>query len=116
MKSLTTDHKPSDLLEWERIESVGGIIDSFKDDDGNDIGPSWVWAPDDDMPGLAMSRSIGDGLAHLYGVIPDPDIECVSITHEDKFLIIASDGVWEFLTNQQVAEIVAPYFNKGLPE
>ena len=52
----------------------GGVIDTFKDENGENIGPQRVWAKEDDMPGLAMSRSIGDGLAHSVGVIPTPQI------------------------------------------
>jgi len=55
------------------------------------------------MPGLAMSWSIGDGLAHSVGVIPDPEIKLAHLSNEDKFIVIASDGVWEFLSNEQVA-------------
>ena len=31
---------------------------------------------------------------------------------EDKFIVIASDGVWEFLKNEEVADIVLPFFEK----
>lgn len=57
-----------------------GVIETFKDEDGSNIGPFWVWAPNNDMPGLAMSWSIGDGLAHQYGVIPDPEIKRFKIS------------------------------------
>ena len=55
------------------------------------------------MPGLAMSWSIGDGLAHRYGVIPDPEIKKIKLGLEDKVIVLASDGVWEFLSNLEVA-------------
>ena len=38
------------------------------------------------------------------------------LTQDDKFIIVASDGVWEFLENEKVAEIVWPYFVKHSPE
>jgi serine/threonine protein phosphatase PrpC len=31
---------------------------------------------------------------------------------DDKFIVIASDGVWEFLNNDDVANIVNPFFEK----
>ena len=74
VEQLTTDHKPCIPQEWSWIEKCWGVIDKFKDEDGTDIGPFRVWAPNNDMPGLAMSWSIGDGLAHSVGVIPDPEI------------------------------------------
>lgn len=62
------------------------------------------------MPGLAMSRSMGDGLAHEWGVIPDPEITILEVTSQDQFIVIASDGVWEFLPNETIAEIVENYY------
>jgi serine/threonine protein phosphatase PrpC len=35
---------------------------------------------------------------------------------EDKFIIVASDGVWEFLSNEAVAQIIWPFFVKHSPE
>jgi serine/threonine protein phosphatase PrpC len=46
-----------------------------------------------------MSRSIGDRVAHSVGVIPDPEVTEITLTEKDKFVVIASDGVWEFLSN-----------------
>lgn len=78
-----------------------------------------------DSPGLAMSRSLGDYQAHSIGVIPDPgksfinhsiDIDKYELNQEDKFIVIASDGVFEFLENEEVAEIVWPFFVKHSPE
>lgn len=56
-----------------------------------------VWLKDKDYPGLAMSRSIGDKLAHTVGVIPDPDVTIYKMNKEDYhyFIIQASDGVWD---------------------
>ena len=59
-----------------------------------------------------MTRSIGDLVAQSVGVTSFPDIIEVDLTKEDKFIIIASDGVWEFLSNEEVAEIVLPFFEK----
>lgn len=53
-------------------------------------------------PGLAMARSLGDKAGREVGVISDPDIYEVLIKEEDRFIVIASDGVWEFLTNADV--------------
>ena len=55
-----------------------------------------------EYPGLAMSRSIGDKAGREIGVISEPEIFEMLIQEEDKFIIIASDGVWEFLTNAEV--------------
>lgn len=55
-----------------------------------------------ERPGLAMSRSLGDKAGREVGVISEPDIYEILLKEEDKFIIIASDGVWEFLSNQDV--------------
>ena len=35
------------------------------------------------------------------------------IEEEDKFIVIASDGVWEFLSNQQIVDYVAPHYSRN---
>lgn len=57
-----------------------------------------------------MSRSMGDRVAHSVGVTADPEVMEFTLGLHDKFIVIASDGVWEFLSNDDVAEIVYPYF------
>lgn len=68
---------------------------------GNNVGPMRVWLKHEDIPGLAMSRSIGDYLAESVGVIAVPDIKIYKRDLElDKMLILCSDGVSEFLINE----------------
>lgn len=65
------------------------------------------------LPGLAMSRSIGDFVAGEVGVIAEPEVLHFDLTHEHKFLVLASDGIWEFLSNQAVVNIVAQFWESG---
>ena len=59
-------------------------------------------------PGLAMSRAIGDTLGYQAGIIPEPDINTFQIQPEkDAFILICSDGVWEFISSQEAVDIVA---------
>ena len=60
-----------------------------------------------------MSRSLGDRIAHSVGVSSDPEISELLLQEQDKIVILASDGVWEFLSNSDVAEIVIPFYEKG---
>lgn len=55
-----------------------------------------------EAPGLAMSRSLGDKAGRDLGVISEPDVYEIILKEEDKFIVIASDGVWEFFTNADV--------------
>jgi serine/threonine protein phosphatase PrpC len=77
---------------------------------GRFTGPQRVWVNSINSPGLAMSRSIGDTLAHSVGCSCEPDITFQILTPSDKIVLLASDGIWEFLSNQVVANIVAPFF------
>lgn len=54
------------------------------------------------IPGLAMSRSFGDYVASTVGVISDPELIYHKMNSKCGFLVIASDGVWEFLSNEEV--------------
>lgn len=76
------------------------MVDTYHLPNGAPIGPSRVWARGAQFPGLAMSRSLGDFVAAAVGVSQIPDIKSVEITEkEDLFMIVGSDGVWEFLDN-----------------
>jgi hypothetical protein len=61
VKSASRDHKPNETDEAKRILKVGGRIEAFQDYDGKPLGPLRVWLKKEDLPGLAMTRSFGDG-------------------------------------------------------
>ena len=63
-----------------------------------------------------MSRSFGDYVASSVGVICIPEIIDFELANDDKFVIIASDGIWEFLSNEDVVKIVIPYYEQGKME
>ena len=60
-------------------------------------------------PGLPISRSLGDLLAHKIGVTSEPNIKIHEIAPMDKFLTIASDGVWRYLSAEDVGDIVSEF-------
>ena len=111
-KSLSTDHKPELEKEKERIIKNGGIINQIKDKKGEFIGPLRVWVKEKDFPGLAISRSFGDDIAHQIGVNCEPEIIEYNLNEEDKFIILASDGIWQFISNQECVNIVKDYYIK----
>ena len=57
--------------------------------------------------GLAMSRSIGDGALKPVGVVAEADVTHWVLSPEDQFVVVASDGVWEFIPSQEAIEVVA---------
>mmetsp|Transcript_19813 Transcript_19813/g.48654 ORF Transcript_19813/g.48654 Transcript_19813/m.48654 type:complete len:368 (+) Transcript_19813:128-1231(+) len=106
VKELSEDHKPDRDDERARIQQFGGRVEPLIDETGEPIGPHRVWLPNMMLPGLAMARSIGDDIAATVGVYATPEIKSYSLTPKDQFMVIASDGVWEFLSNEEVVEIV----------
>ena len=110
-KNLSNDHKPDSVVEKERIIKSGGIVRPMIDEGGEFIGPQRVWVKDSNLPGLAMSRSFGDEVAHQIGVSCEPEIIEYELLEEDKFIIMASDGIWEFISSQECVNIVKDYYN-----
>lgn len=106
---LTQDQKPHDKEEAARIVQAGGRIDRFKDEQGNGLGPYRVFKEGKQVPALAMSRSLGDSMASQLGVCSDPIITVHEITNSDLFIAMGSDGVWDPMTNQEVADFVEAY-------
>jgi len=106
---LSIDQKPDNPEEKVRIIKAGGRVEPLPGPPGEDCGPSRVWLAEVDVPGLAMSRSVGDEVSQTVGVISVPEVIVHDITGEDIFAVWASDGVWEFLSNQQVCSIVWKY-------
>ena len=60
-----------------------------------------------------MSRSFGDLCACRAGVIQQPEIIDRKLTEHDKAIVLASDGVWEFLDNNTVMNILIPHLEAG---
>lgn len=106
---LSFDHKPSDSKERNRIEAMNGRVEACRGPYGNPVGPARVWLKGRDIPGLAMSRAFGDGVASSVGVISVPDVTHRKRVDGDKFIIVASDGVWEFISSQEAVEMANLY-------
>lgn len=72
VKELSRDHKPELKEEYKRIKIKGGRVAACLDFDGLPAGPKRVWLKNEALPGLAMSRSIGDLVAASVGVTWKP--------------------------------------------
>ena len=110
---LSRDHKPSEKDEAERILKYGGEIQQLQNEDGEFEGPYRIYMKDDEGPGLAMSRSFGDAIGSILGVIAIPEVKEYTIEKEDKAIIIASDGLWEYVSNEEVTDIVKNLIEKN---
>ena len=109
---LTRDHKPTELDEKQRILENDGRIQPFVED-GEFVGPERIWIKEEEVPGLAMTRSFGDRVAATVGVISEPEIKEMELNINDKFMIIASDGIWEFISSQECVNIISNFYEKN---
>jgi serine/threonine protein phosphatase PrpC len=109
---MSRDHKPELPDESERIYSHGGVVE--RSSVNSTTGPFRVWVKNENHPGLAMSRSIGDFVAESVGVVSTPEVNVFK--REDvkaKAIVIASDGVWEYVSNEKVKGIIWDYYNRN---
>ncbi len=89
---MSEDHKPDNAGELKRIDAAGGFVE-----EGRVRGI------------LSLSRALGDLEYKLNKKLPVeaqmitcvPDIKKVVLNNDDKFIIIACDGIWDCLTSQQ---------------
>ena len=112
-ENLSRDHKPNIKEEADRIKKSGGRIRPMIDEDGCFIGPLRVYMKDKDLPGLAMTRSFGDYFASIAGTISTPEVKEHILMPEDKFFILASDGLFEYISSEEVGNIVKKYYEKN---
>ncbi|KAJ3676115.1 hypothetical protein LUZ60_003527 [Juncus effusus] len=100
---LTVDFKPNLPQEVERINQCRGRVYCLPDEPGMHR----LWRPDNESPGLAMSRAFGDYCVKDYGLISVPDVVYRRVGSGDQFAILATDGVWDVVSNQEAIDIVS---------
>ncbi|KAK9279913.1 hypothetical protein L1049_013597 [Liquidambar formosana] len=93
-EALTSDHRPSREDEKDRIEALGGYVDFCHG----------FWRI---QGSLAVSRGIGDRNLKQW-VIAEPETKIIRIKCEDEFLILASDGLWDKVGNQEAVDTIRP--------
>uniref|UniRef100_M4B5V9 PPM-type phosphatase domain-containing protein n=1 Tax=Hyaloperonospora arabidopsidis (strain Emoy2) TaxID=559515 RepID=M4B5V9_HYAAE len=91
---LTSDHKPNRPDERRRIQELGGSVVFWG-----------VWRVEGI---LAVSRAIGDRMLKPL-VVAEPEVKELTRTEEDQYLVLASDGVWDTVSNDEVAQLVLKY-------
>ena len=107
--ALSTDHKVDVPNEAQRIRAAGGHIKP-----SCPPAPARLYADAKRLnPGLAIARALGDTTANAFGMIPTPEVVTHKIQPEDRFLILASDGVWEFIGANEAVEIVDAFISQG---
>jgi cGMP-dependent protein kinase 2 len=122
-KDLSFDQTPYRSDECERVKGCGARVmtldqmeglkpanvECWNDENHDDGDPPRLWVADDMYPGTAFTRSIGDSVAEQIGVTAVPEVLCLELRPRHPFFMIASDGVFEFLSSQTVIDMVALY-------
>ncbi|EEE57341.1 hypothetical protein OsJ_07462 [Oryza sativa Japonica Group] len=121
---LSTDHKPNVPLERQRILRVGGQVWREKfpaKDSGGEIREQW--GPYCIEGKLSTSRALGDFAYKNIVYRPQyqmvthfPDIRVAKITGDTEFLVIASDGIWDHMSSQDVVDFVHEKLNSRRQE
>ncbi|XP_072967283.1 probable protein phosphatase 2C 3 [Typha angustifolia] len=102
---LTVDHRlEENEEERERVTASGGEVGRLNIVGGAEIGPLRCWPG-----GLCLSRSIGDMDVGEF-IVPVPYVKQVKLSNAGGRLIIASDGIWDALSNEEAAKSC-----RGLP-
>lgn len=122
-EDLSSDQTPFRKDECERVKLCGARVlsvdqvEGLKDPNiqtwGNEESqggdPPRLWVQNGIYPGTAFTRSVGDSTAEKIGVIAVPEVSMVQLTPNHLFFVVASDGVFEFLSSQAVVNMVASY-------
>lgn len=106
---LTFDHVTSNQSEFMRIIKSGGKLMQSSQSSNNKDAPYLVYAPHSNIPGIKLTRSIGDLIGENIGIISEPYQFKYSLGAEDEFVILGSAGIWEVMKNEEVVNFVAKY-------
>jgi len=103
--ALTTDHTLKDHGERNRCRQAGGQVEPIYVPGLGYRGPARLWKVKQREGGLAVSRAFGDMALRDAGVSAVPDVRVQDITPDDRFVILASDGVWDYVSNDEACQI-----------
>lgn len=101
---LTQDHRPYVEKERARIIKHGGYLRRIQNKEGP-VGPYRIWS-DEDGPGLAITRSLGDFSVKKIGMTSNPQIQRIHLKDADQFVVIATDGLWEVMSSTEVVAFI----------
>ena len=109
--NLNREHKPTAAEERKRILEHNGKVGHLYE---NSNSPKKIWLKNSDIPGLHISRSFGDVIAHSIGVISEPEIKNFYFNGNEKFIILASHGFWDLIESEESIEIVKEYYENNM--
>ncbi|KAK1436027.1 hypothetical protein QVD17_01802 [Tagetes erecta] len=124
-QDLSQDQTPFRNDECERVKECGArvlsvdqvegvkdpTVQSWGDEENAGSDPPRLWMKNGMYPGTAFTRSVGDSIAEKIGVVAVPEVSVVQLTANNPFFVLASDGVFEFLSSQAVVDMVDRYMD-----
>jgi len=108
IKELSKQHRAIREEETQRISARGGRFDKTSKDGSTPR----IWQ-DQLGPGISATRVLGNFKAKSIGLISEPEIESYVLTKEDKYIIAATDGLWDVMSAEEVVDFVEPYLEKN---
>ena len=109
--NLNREHIPTAPDEKKRILENNGKIGHLYE---NTNSPKKVWLKNSDIPGLPISRSFGDTIAHSVGVISNPEIKTFYFNGNEKFIILSNHSFWELIDAEKSIEIVKEFYEDNM--
>ena len=109
--NLNRQHKPTEPDEKERILENNGEIRSLYE---NNKDKKIIFLKNSDIPGLEISRSFGDIIAHSVGVISEPEVKSFYFNGKEKFVILASNEYWEIIDAEESVKIVKEFYENDM--
>lgn len=113
--AVTEDHTPERIEEKKRVERAGGLVLNVR-------GAWRIAAPANpngmskasrrEYQGLNMTRSFGDLHFKQPSMLssPEPDVKVLPITDKDLFVVLATDGIYTHMSNQEVVDLASKYW------
>jgi serine/threonine protein phosphatase PrpC len=113
-KLLSVNHVPELSEENKRIIQNNGKIERLKNQLNEEYGPFRVFDKDSDsLPGLAISRSVGDEKAKKIGVVYEPELFVYNLRSEHRIIIVGSDGLWNNINYDEAIQIAGKVYDEG---
>ncbi|KAK2646816.1 hypothetical protein Ddye_022011 [Dipteronia dyeriana] len=122
-QDLSYDQTPFRKDEYERVKVCGarvlsvdqveGLkdpnIQTWGDEESQGGDPPRLWVQNGMYPGTAFTRSVGDSTAEKIGVVSEPEVSTLQLMPNHLFFVVASDGVFEFISSQAVVDMASKY-------
>ena len=101
--NLTLDHNINDPNEMKRIINNGGVIKGDK-----------IFIKNSDIPGINITRSFGDKLGIGIGILNEPYINNYYFKGNEKFILLASNGIWKFIDSDESVKIIKNFYENEM--